>query len=230
MPIVSAANAEIVHKIVFVGPEGSGKKTTVQCVHRFTKADQRGPLSRVSTRFAPGIAIDFFTLRIGRIRGFNTKILLCTAPGRKDADKVRRIMLRRADCVIFVADCQIERLSSNLTSLYSLRENRRDAADSFESPPAVVYQFNKIDLPDVVEPARLAEILITGDTPYFGTSALDGTGIYEPLRAAVKLTMSRIESPRAQEVEPFSSAERLRRKNARNSLTALTRGVSSGRS
>ena len=227
MPIVSITNAEIVHKIVYVGAEGSGKKTTVQCIHRLTKTSQRGPLRRLSTRFAPDIAMDFFTLRIGRVREFNTKILLCTAPGRKDADKVRRVILRGADCVIFVADCQIERLSSNLSSLYSLREDRQDAA---ESPLAVVYQFNKIDLPDVVEPARLAEILITGDAPYFATSALDGTGVYEPLRAAVRLTMSRSESPRTLEVGAFSLEERRRRKKARNSLMALTQGVSSGRS
>lgn len=230
MPIVSVTNAEIVHRIVYIGPEGSGKKTTVQSVHRLTKVGQRGPLRRLSTRFAPGIAMDFFTLRIGRVRGFSTKIQVCTTPGRRDADKVRRVILRGADCVIFVADCQIERLSSDLASLYTFRAGGRDAADSSEGPLPVVYQFNKIDLPEVIEPARLAEILITGDASYFATSALDGTGVYEPLRAAIKLAMSRSERPETLEVGAFSAGERRCRKKARNSPMTLTPEVSSGRS
>ncbi|TET44378.1 hypothetical protein E3J62_10510 [candidate division TA06 bacterium] len=226
MPVVSVTNAEIVHKIVYVGPEGSGKKTTVQAIHRMTKADMRGPLRRLSTKFAPGVAMDFFTLRIGRVRAFNTRIQVCTAPGCKDADKVRRVILRGADCVIFVADCLIERLSSNLASLYSFRADEQGTIDGSEAPLPVVYQFNKIDLSEVVEPARLAEILIIGDAPYFATSALDGAGVYEPLRAAIKLSVSRAEAPRPLEVGAFSPGERRRRKKARNSLTALRQEVS----
>lgn len=229
MSVVSVTNAEIVHKVVYVGPEGSGKKTTVQTIHRLTKAGVRGPLRRLSTRLAPGITMDFFTLRIGRIRGYDTRIQICTAPGSKDAERVRRVILRGADCVIFVADCQIERLGSNLAFLYGFRAGEQCAPDGIEGPAPVVYQLNKIDLPEVVEPARLAEILITGNAPCFSTSALDGTGVYGPLQAAIKLSIFRAKTPRHLEVGPFALAGRRPHNKPGGALMTQTPEIPPGR-
>ncbi|MFQ5907098.1 MAG: hypothetical protein ACE5JA_11085, partial [bacterium] len=160
-------------------------------------------LRYLTTELAPGTTLELLTLNLGEIQGLQTRVQVCTAPGHRRWREIIPVIVKGADCVVFVADSQIKRVGPNLDSLYDFRTSEERKADSSDAAKPVVYQFNKVDLPETVEPSRLAEILGVGDAPYFTTVALQGIRVYQPLQAAIEqairtanpLTTHEIRSP-----------------------------------
>jgi signal recognition particle receptor subunit beta len=66
---------------------------------------------------------DFLPIELGTIRGMKTRIQLYTVPGQVFYNATRRMVLKGADCVVFVADSQEPMLDANLESLENLRQN-----------------------------------------------------------------------------------------------------------
>src|ERR1700736_2828702 len=66
---------------------------------------------------------DFLPLDLGSVRGFRTRFHLYTVPGQVFYEASRRLILKGADGVVFVADSQEERLDANLETLDNLREH-----------------------------------------------------------------------------------------------------------
>src|SRR5713101_5335959 len=56
---------------------------------------------------------DFLPLDLGTVRGFKTRFHLYTVPGQVFYEASRKLILKGADGVIFVADSQEERLDAN---------------------------------------------------------------------------------------------------------------------
>jgi len=54
---------------------------------------------------------DFLPLDLGTVRGFKTRFHLYTVPGRFFYEASRKLILKGADGVVFVADSQEERLT-----------------------------------------------------------------------------------------------------------------------
>jgi len=190
MSVVSPSNADVVYKIAYIGPEGSGKTSTLRSIHRLARGSIKGPLKYLATELAPGTTLELLTLNLGQIRGFRTRVEVCTAPGHTRWNEIVPVILKGASCVVFVADSQIKRVGPNLDSLYNFRANEETIGASSGIPRPIIYQFNKVDLPEIVEPSRLAEILGIGDIPYFTTVALRGIRVYRPLQAAIEKAMS----------------------------------------
>ena len=83
-------------------------------------------------------------------------------PGFYEAS--RRLILKGADGVVFVADSQEERLDANLETLDNLREHLRDHNIDFETIPYVL-QLNKRDLPNIFPVDELRKQLMVKDEP-----------------------------------------------------------------
>jgi hypothetical protein len=187
------------HRILYVGPEGAGKTSTLLAVHRLSREPVRGPLRYLSSRLAPKSTIDLLTLELGLVEGARTRALLYTVPGNKEGLKLLSRIVRSATCIVFVSDSQIARVGSNLDFIYEFRTNIMGSAGFGSSAPPVIYQFNKMDLPATVEPCRLAEILGISEEPYFSTAAITGTGVFVPLKTAIERSIwfrARLESAR----------------------------------
>ena len=80
------------------------------------------------------------------MRGFKTRIHLYTVPGQVFYEASRKLILKGADGVVFVADSQEERLDANLETLENLREHLKEHKLDFNTIPYVL-QLNKRDLP-----------------------------------------------------------------------------------
>jgi hypothetical protein len=111
-------------------------------------------------------------------------VQLYTVPGQVFYDATRKLVLRGADGVVFVADSQVEMKESNLDSLENLRTNLRlNRIDP--GKVALVYQLNKRDLPNVETVEEMTSYLGATPSSVVEASAKTGVGVTATLRNAV---------------------------------------------
>ena len=110
-------------KIVYYGPALSGKTTNLEQIHMKIDPSRRGDLVSLKTYEDRTLYFDFLQLELGKINGLTPKIQLYTVPGQAFYEASRRLVLRGADGVVFVADSQEERIDANIESLENLRIN-----------------------------------------------------------------------------------------------------------
>jgi signal recognition particle receptor subunit beta len=181
MSLVNYSTREITCKIVYYGPGRSGKTSNLQYVHAFVPEDRKGPMVSLATETDRTLFFDFLPLDLGLISGYRTRIQLYTVPGQVYYNATRKLVLRGADGVVFVADSQREQLDENLESFRNLHENLlEDGVDLHDFP--MVLQYNKRDLPGVLPISDLDSALNFGDLPAVASAAVNGTGVFDTLR------------------------------------------------
>ncbi len=185
MSFINYAAREINCKLVYYGPGLCGKTTNLQYIYSKVEPSTRGKLISLATETDRTLFFDFLPLELGTIRGFKTRFHLYTVPGQVFYDASRKLILRGADGVIFVADSQVERMESNIDSLENLEANLAEQALQLETIPLVL-QYNKRDLPNVVSVEELQSGLNFRSVPWFEACAPRGIGVFETLKALAK--------------------------------------------
>jgi signal recognition particle receptor subunit beta len=134
---------------------------------------------------------DFLPLDLGAISGFRTRLQLYTVPGQVYYDATRKLVLRGADGVVFVADSQPSLAAENLESLRNLHENlASEGLDPRQVP--LVMQYNKRDLPGCVPVEEMSDALNFRAVPEFEATAVRGDGVFETLRSISELVLRRL--------------------------------------
>ena len=188
MPLVQYAAREILCKIVYYGPARSGKTTNLQWVHRSLPSGRRSDMVSLATENDRTLFFDFLPLDLGEISGFRTRLQLYTVPGQVYYNATRKLVLRGADGVVFVADSQPDRCDDNLESLRNLQENMLEHGFDLRDLPLVI-QYNKQDLDDAVPAASLDDALNFRDVPAHPASAIRGEGVVRTLRSVSELVL-----------------------------------------
>ena len=145
MALVNFATHEINVKIVYYGVGLCGKTTNLQQLYKRIPKGRKGKLTSVPTQGDRTIFLDLFPFDVGEINGFKIRFHLFTVPGQVFYNTTRKLVLRGADGVVFVADSQIEAFDSNKLSLLNLKENLVEDGVEFDHFPLVL-QYNKRDL------------------------------------------------------------------------------------
>jgi signal recognition particle receptor subunit beta len=184
MSMINYASREINCKIVYYGPGLCGKTTNLEKIYGNPKLENKGKMISMSTETDRTLFFDFMPMELGTIAGQKVRVQLYTVPGQVFYDATRKLVLRGADGVVFVADSQDTMKESNLDSLANLRTNLRINRLDPEKV-AVVFQLNKRDLPNVSSVEEMKAYLQTGDAPVVEASAITGAGVTATLRAAV---------------------------------------------
>jgi signal recognition particle receptor subunit beta len=191
MSFINYAQREIILKIVYYGPGLCGKTTNVKFIYAGTNPDARGKMVNLETKAERTLFFDFLPLALPKIRGFKTRLHLYTVPGQLFYSASRKLIMRGADGVIFVADSQRERYEANIISMDDLVENLSAYGMSIDEIPFVI-QYNKRDLPDVSPLEDLREAL-NPDGKYLEfeavASSTEGTGVFPCLKAVVKMIL-----------------------------------------
>jgi mutual gliding-motility protein MglA len=188
MPRVHYAAREIICKIVYYGPARSGKTTNLHVLHGALPAALRTDMVSLATENDRTLFFDFLPLDLGEISGFRTRLQLYTVPGQVYYGATRRLVLRGADGVVFVADSHPQRSADNLESLADLQESLLDHdLDPLDLP--FVVQYNKQDLKDAVPATEMDDVLNFRDAPAHPASALQGLGVRETLRSVSALVL-----------------------------------------
>ena len=191
MSFINYAAREINCKLVYYGPGLCGKTTNLQFIYTKVDPSTKGKLISLATETERTLFFDFLPLELGSIRGFKTRFHLYTVPGQVFYDASRKLILRGADGVIFVADSQIERMESNIESLENLEANLSEQNMKLDGLPFVL-QYNKRDLPNVVPIEELQSALNGRNVPWFEACAPKGTGVFETLKGAARLVLTEL--------------------------------------
>ena len=188
MVLFNAATKELTAKIVYYGPGLCGKTTNLQHVYDTLPGDGRGKMLSLATQTDRTLFFDFLPIELGTIRGMKTRIQLYTVPGQVFYDATRKLVLRGADAVVFVADSQAPAMESNKESFQNLIVNLKDQGTDLEKIPHVI-QWNKRDTPNALPVETLNREINLFGAPTFEACALRGQGVKETLTGVAKLVL-----------------------------------------
>jgi signal recognition particle receptor subunit beta len=187
MVVYNAATRELTAKIVYYGPGLGGKTTNLHLLHDRLDPQTVGKLLNLATQTDRTIYFDLLPVELGDIKGYKIRFQLATVPGQAAFNETRRVVLKGADGIVFVADSQWSNLPKNLESWQNLKENLKANGVSFEGIPIVV-QYNKRDLPDILSVDALQEALGLSSYPFVEAVASAGRGVTETFKLISKLT------------------------------------------
>lgn len=185
MTFINYVAREINCKIVYYGPGLGGKTTNLQYVYQITNTENKGKMISLATETERTLFFDFLPIDLGQIRGFQTRFHLYTVPGQVFYDSSRKLILKGADGVVFVADSQEERIDANVESLSNLADNLKEQGFDINKIPYVL-QLNKRDLPNAMPVEELTKQLIVKGEPVFEAVATEGAGVLNTLKAVAR--------------------------------------------
>ena len=191
MSVINYAQRIIDFKIVYYGPGMAGKTANLQYIHRCLPNGNRGNMISLATGDDRTIYFDFLPVTALTVRGFQTRFQLYTVPGQVQYNATRRLVLRGADGLVFVADSQFERLRENVESFRDLEANLREYESTLDEIPYVL-QYNKRDLPNLAPLSYLEFVLNrrAARVPFFEASAIDGNGVFETLNTVSRMALA----------------------------------------
>ena len=192
MVVVSYSGKEINAKLVYYGAGLSGKTTNLEAIYEAVPETSRGKMVSMKTQSDRTLFFDLLPLDLGEIMGFKTRFLLYTVPGQVFYNATRKLVLKGADAIVFVADSEVGKMEENKESLQNLRDNLREYKLELEEIPWVI-QYNKRDLPNVYTLDELnAELNPGGKAPFFEAVATQGKGVFETFRGISHLLMEKV--------------------------------------
>jgi len=192
MAIFNYAAREMTAKIVYYGPGLSGKTSSIQYIHTKISPKSKGKLVSLATETDRTLFFDFFPVEFGSIGGFKVKFNFYTVPGQVFYNTTRKLVLKGADGVVFVADSQPGMMEQNLESLENLKENLVAHGIDWDTVPFVI-QHNKRDLPSVMPLEDMRKVINPKGVPDYETSATTGMGVMEAMKGICKLVLEDIQ-------------------------------------
>ena len=189
MVLINSTTMQATAKIVYYGPGLCGKTTNLQHVHSKTAPGSRGEMVSLETETDRTLFFDLLPLEVGIVGGMKIRLQLYTVPGQVFYNATRKMVLKGADGIVFVADSQPEALEANVESLRNLHENLRELGLEIDDVPLVL-QYNKRDLRQILPVETLEKELNPAGLPHFEASARHGVGVFETLKGISRLSLN----------------------------------------
>jgi mutual gliding-motility protein MglA len=184
MAFLNYMTREVVYSLVYYGPLGAGKMTSLKQLHHLNP-EPRGKVQYVSRQAELTTRLDVLAPDVPPFAGYRVRLALSTLSGWGYHEADRQALLRGADGVMFVADSQRDRLADNVASLDELGENlRAQGFDPATMPLVLVY--NKRDLADLTPVDELNAALNPHGRPWFECVATRGLGVLDALNALAR--------------------------------------------
>src|SRR6266536_6538232 len=125
MVLFNHATREMTAKIVYYGPGLCGKTTNLMVIFDKLDPSEKGKMLSLATKTDRTLFFDLLPVDIGKVGNFNLKMQLYTVPGQVFYNETRKLVLKGADSVVFVADSQPSMIESNRESFANLLENMK---------------------------------------------------------------------------------------------------------
>lgn len=175
-------------KVVYYGPAVGGKTTNLQVLHANANPARRGELVSIHSAQDRTILFDLLPLKAAGFRGFDLRLQLAAVPGQAMYAATRRLVLKGADSVVFVANSAADRWDENVQSFREMADNLIAHQLDPASLPLVL-QFNKRDLPEVTPIDFMERALNARHVPAIPAVAVRGEGVLETFGAVLAATM-----------------------------------------
>ena len=208
MVLFNYSTKELTAKIVYYGPGLCGKTTNLQYIHGTLPENVKGKMLSLATKTDRTLFFDFLPIDLGEIRGMKTRVQLYTVPGQVFYNETRKLVLKGADGIVFVADSQQQMLGANVESFKNLEENLKAHGLKLAEMPHVI-QFNKRDLPKLAGIEEMNAGINRFNAPFYESVATTGIGIQDTLKAITKLVLLHLTKkydPRATAAESKAQA------------------------
>lgn len=194
MAQVDFSRREITIKLVYYGPALSGKTTNLQQLHARLTDSHRSRLMTLETANDRTLFFDLLPIALPMGAGPKVVLKLMTVPGQVMHNNTRRLVLRGADGVAFVADSRISETRANNEAYAHLRANLRDNGLDPDTLPIVI-QFNKRDLPtaEIRSDEEIQNIARRGRECIVTASAIAGVGVLETFFSLAALVWDSLE-------------------------------------
>jgi len=190
--VVSYSGKEINAKLVYYGCGLCGKTTNLESIYEAVPDTSRGKMVSMKTQSDRTLFFDLLPLDLGEIMGFKTRFLLYTVPGQVFYNATRKLVLKGADAIVFVADSEVGKMEENKESLENLRTNLAEYKIDLDEMPWLI-QYNKRDLPNVYSIEELQAALNPGgEVPHFEAVATQGKGVFETFRGISHMLMEKV--------------------------------------
>jgi hypothetical protein len=193
MVVFNYTGRELSGKIVYYGPALSGKTTNLEQIYGKTPANTRGKMVSMKTKAERTLFFDLLPINRGKIGDFNVRFLLYTVPGQVYYNATRKLVLKGADAIVFVADSQRSQLAANIDSLRNLRTNLLEYGMCLDDLPWVI-SYNKRDMPDAMPIEELERELNPYGVPSFPGVAVTGEGVFEAFEKVSEMLVARLEA------------------------------------
>ena len=188
---VDTKKKEINVKLVYYGPALSGKTTNLKYLFKKLSPKVRGDLITIDTKGERTLYFDFLPVEVKLPGGFKVKFHIYTVPGQVFYKASRKLVLKGADGIIFVADSAEDRRESNIQIWEELKQTLQEYGTPLKTLPHVM-QYNKRDLPNAMPIEQMQSDLNEYGVPYFEAIASQGKGVFETLDALVKMIVKKI--------------------------------------
>ena len=190
MVLFNYSTKELTAKIVYYGPGLCGKTTNLQYIFSNLPPNvHKGKMLSLATQTDRTLFFDFLPIDLGTIRGMKTRLQLYTVPGQVFYNTTRKLVLKGADGLVFVADSQRKMLDADVESFSNLEENLREHGMELSQIPHVI-QFNKRDLANVLSAEELNAGLNKYNAPIYEAVATTGIGVHDTLKAVTRLVLN----------------------------------------
>jgi signal recognition particle receptor subunit beta len=189
---VDFASREIAVKLVYCGPAQSGKTTNLSVLRDAAAEDTVGRLMTLETKDEQTLFFDLLPMTFQAARDLSVRLQLFSVPGQTVHASTRRLVVKGADGIVFVADSRVSRVDDNAASLGDLREHLASCGTRLDELPLVI-QFNKRDLPEVRTHEELCELARRGREPVYAATATRGVGVVETFLGILEIAWLRLE-------------------------------------
>src|SRR6185436_814810 len=134
------------------------------------------------------ILFDLLPLKAAGFRGFDLRLQILAVPGQAMYAATRRLVLKGADALVFVANSAVDRWEENLQSYREMTQNLLTHHLDPSTMP-LVFQYNKRDLPKVTEMEVLDRALNARKADSIPAVAVKGEGVLETFSAILMRTI-----------------------------------------
>jgi signal recognition particle receptor subunit beta len=180
-------------KIVYYGPALSGKTTNLEQIHAKINPENRSNLLSLKTNEERTLYFDFMQFELGKICGLTPNIQLYTVPGQDYYQASRRLVLRGADGVVFVADSDADRINDNIEAWKDMNTHLKQLCPQADKTPVIV-QLNKRDLSNAISPEILKSNLDSFKGREFEAIAVKGIGVFDTLKAILNQVIIQVQT------------------------------------
>lgn len=183
-------------KIVYSGPEGSGKTTTIEYLYNKLAKNKKHQIGKLVSIAAKGDRIFFFEFSpiiLGRFKEVDLRLKLYTTQGKVEHESTYQDLFKRVDGIVFVADSLASRQAANAESFQTMMGNLAFHDINTTTLP-IAFQWNKRDLDPKLFPLSDIEEMENRlnaelNSKSFPASAITGVNIIETLKYTAKETV-----------------------------------------